>query len=171
MDFNGRRRSNDRRRLFVHPQNHRRHMRRGLKAVLLLSAAVAACADEPSGPQAIRTDAPAPLYSSASAGIKDSYIIVLKDGAEPTAVAAIAGVRPTHVYTAALNGFSATLNEGQLNALRHNPNVDYVEADQEFTASTTVTASSWGLDRIDQRNLPLSGTFTYTATASAVRAY
>jgi subtilisin family serine protease len=70
-----------------------------------------------------------------------------------------------------LNGFAAELNEGQLNALQHNPNVDYIEPDQEFTASTTVTASSWGLDRVDQRSLPLSGTYTYTTTASAVRAY
>jgi subtilisin family serine protease len=51
------------------------------------------------------------------------------------------------------------------------PHVDYIEPDQEFTTTTTVTAASWGLDRIDQRNLPLSGTYTYTATASTVRAY
>jgi len=70
-----------------------------------------------------------------------------------------------------LNGFSATLNEGQLNALRHNPSVDYIEPDQEFTADVTVTARSWGLDRIDQRNRPLSGTYSYTTTASNVYAY
>jgi subtilisin family serine protease len=145
-------------------------MRRGLKAVLLFSVAIAACADEPSGPQAVR-NAPAPLYSNAGEDIADSYIVVLKDGVDATSVAAVAGVRPNHVYTAVLNGFSAVLNQGQLTALRNHPNVDYVEADQEVNASTTVTAASWGLDRIDQRNLPLSGTYTYTATASAVRAY
>jgi subtilisin family serine protease len=58
-----------------------------------------------------------------------------------------------------------------LNALQHNPNVEYIEQDQEFQATTTVSAASWGLDRIDQRSLPLSGTFSYTSTASAVRAY
>jgi subtilisin family serine protease len=40
------------------------------------------------------------------------------------------GIRPQLVYTAALNGFSAVLNQGQLNALRHNRNVDYIEPDQ-----------------------------------------
>lgn len=59
-----------------------------------------------------------------------SYIVVLKPGADPRSVAAIMGIRPQLVYTAALSGFSAELNQGQLNALRHNPNVDYIEPDQ-----------------------------------------
>jgi subtilisin family serine protease len=86
-------------------------------------------------------------------------------------VAAIAGVEPSHVYTAALNGFSAELNAGQLNALQHNPNVDYIEEDQVGSITTTQSGATWGLDRIDQRSRPLSGTYTYTATASSVTAY
>ncbi|MEX2283111.1 MAG: protease inhibitor I9 family protein [Gemmatimonadota bacterium] len=78
---------------------------------------------------------------------------------------AITGINPRFVYTAALNGFAATLNAGQLNALQHNRAVDYIEADQEVTldATQSVTAGGglWGLDRTDQRNLPLSGTYTY----------
>jgi subtilisin family serine protease len=40
-----------------------------------------------------------------------------------------------------------------------------------MNALTTQTGATWGLDRIDQRNLPLSGTFTYTNTGSGVKAY
>jgi subtilisin family serine protease len=139
--------------------------------VVVGALAVGACADQPSEPEAASTRTAAPVYAVNGNAIDGSYVVVLKEGADPTSVAAVAGIRPNYVYTAALNGFAAELNEGQLNALQNNPNVDYIEPDQEFTASTTVTAASWGLDRVDQRNLPLSGTYTYTATASAVRAY
>ena len=36
---------------------------------------------------------------------------------------------------------------------------------------TTQTSAPWGLDRIDQRRLPLSGTFSYTRTGAGVTAY
>jgi subtilisin family serine protease len=144
---------------------------RRFTAVVVGALALGACADQPSEPEAGSTKTAAPVYAVNGSVIDGSYIVVLNEDADPTSVAAVAGIRPTYVYTAALNGFAAELNEGQLNALQHNPNVDYIEPDQEFTASTTVTAASWGLDRVDQRNLPLSGTYTYTATASAVRAY
>ena len=39
------------------------------------------------------------------------------------------------------------------------------------TADVTQTNPPWGLDRIDQRNRPLSGTYTYNFTGSGVRAY
>src|SRR5688572_24252750 len=112
---------------------------RRITAVIVGAFALSACADqatEPQGEQAVR---PAPVYSVNGQAIDGSYVVVLKEGANPTSVAAVAGIRPNYVYTAALNGFAAELNQGQLTALRNNPNVDYVEPDQEFVASTTVT--------------------------------
>jgi subtilisin family serine protease len=134
--------------------------------------ALAACANDQGSPVAAPQEAAAPLRSAAGGrGIEGSYIVVLKEGANPRSVAAIAGVEPNFVYTAAVNGFAASLNEGQLNALRHNPNVDYVEQDQVVEAAATQSGATWGLDRIDQRSRPLSGTYTYNTTASGVYAY
>jgi subtilisin family serine protease len=143
-------------------------MRSTLSAAALL--ALAACAD--AAPVAGPAAGAAPLQSAQSGrGIDGQYIVVLNEGADPRSVAAIAGVSPRFVYTSAVNGFAAALNPGQLTALRHNPNVAYVEQDQRAETYTTQSPVTWGLDRIDQRNLPLSNSYTYTATASTVYAY
>ena len=140
---------------------------------LLLGAAVslAACSDQtPTGMKA--PGAGAPLHTAMPGrGIEGEYIVVLNEGADPRSVAAVAEVDPRHVYTAAINGFSAGLNQGQLNALQHNAAVAYIEEDQVVEHATTQSGATWGIDRIDQRARPLSGTYTYTATASSVRAY
>jgi subtilisin family serine protease len=119
------------------------------------------------------TAAPAKLIPARDQAIANQYIVVLKDGANARSVAAVAGVSPKYVYEAALNGFAATLNAGQLNALQHNPNVDYIEQDAEVSINTTqaVSGGQWGLDRIDQRYLPLNGSYNYTTTASTVKVY
>ncbi|HEX6288860.1 MAG TPA: S8 family peptidase [Herpetosiphonaceae bacterium] len=117
----------------------------------------------------------APLAVAKGKAIPGQYIVVMKEGGDARAAAAIAGVTPKFVYEAALNGFAAVLNAGQLNAIRRNPNVDYVEQDQEVKVDATqfmdANGDPWGLDRIDQRNLPLSGSFTYYLTGSGVTAY
>ena len=132
--------------------------------------ALAACADQ--NPTAVQQSrAPAPLLTARGQAIDGAYIVVTKEGADPRSVAAVAGVNPRFVYQAALHGFAGTLNAGQLNALQHNPDVDYIEQDGVASIMTTQSGATWGLDRIDQRNRPLSGTCTYNTTASAVRAY
>ncbi len=140
-----------------------------LRLALLLPLAVAACADRQDAPTAA-ADRVAPVLSAERA--EGQYIVVLKEGANPRSIAAIAGVSPRHVYTAALTGFSAELNAGQLNALQHNPNVEYVEADARVQLFTTqLNPYSWGLDRIDDRLLPLDSSYVYTATGAGVNAY
>ena len=132
--------------------------------------ALAACSDQ--DPTAVQQQrAPAPVLNAQSGGIDGSYIVVVNEGADPRSVAAVAGVDPKFVYVSALNGFAAELNDGQLNALQHNPNVEYIEQDGVATISTTQSGATWGIDRIDQRSRPLSGTYTYTTTASNVTAY
>jgi subtilisin family serine protease len=74
-------------------------------------------------------------------------------------------------YSAALNGFAATLPVSSLLALRQNPDVEYIEIDQVVSIDSTQSPATWGIDRIDQRNLPLSNSYTYNNTGAGVRAY
>jgi subtilisin family serine protease len=131
----------------------------------MLALALAACADQPA--QVAAADAAPLLGAAPGRAVAGDYVVVLEAGADPRSVAAVAGVEPRHVYTAVLNGFAATLSDGQLSALRHHPAVAYVEQDQAATAQ----AIHWGLDRIDQHNLPLSGTYSASATAASVYVY
>ena len=137
-------------------------------APLFALAALAACSDVSQAPVAAAEGAP---VLSVSGAIADQYIVVLNEGANARSVAAVAGVSPAYVYSAALNGFAATLNRGQLTALRSNPAVAYIEQDAVVSHTATQAGATWGLDRTDQRNLPLSTTFTYTATGLGVNAY
>jgi subtilisin family serine protease len=139
-------------------------MKRSLS--LLLPLALAACSGDATSP-------PAPTAPSAAraAGGTAAYIVVLNDDANPRAVAALLGIDPRRVYTAALTGFAAELNRGQLNALQHHPAVRYVEPDAPVQLFTTQLFPAWGLDRVDQHNLPLSSTFSYTANGTGVTVY
>jgi subtilisin family serine protease len=130
--------------------------------------ALAACSDE--SPVSARADL-TPVLSAGARAIEGQYIVVVREGADPRGVAAVAGASPQYVYTAALNGFAATLNAGQLNALQRNPNVEIIEEDQVAQVTATQSGATWGIDRIDQRSRPLSGTYSYTSTGSNVYAY
>ena len=144
-------------------------MKRSLTPLAVAALGLAAaCSD--AVPTQSAASAGAPLLTSAAA-IEGQYIVVLNEGANPRSVAAVAGISPRYVYTAAVNGFAAELNQGQLNALQRNPAVKYVEQDQPMSASVTQTNATWGIDRIDQRDRPLSTTFTYLNTGVGVRAY
>jgi subtilisin family serine protease len=137
--------------------------------VVLPFLALAACSDG-SDVTGARPSAPV-LAAAPGQGIDGSYIVTLKEGADPRSVAAVAGVNPRFVYASVLNGFAGELNQGQLNALQHNPNVERIEQDGIATASALQTGATWGIDRTDQAALPLSGTYSYTTTASNVHAY
>jgi subtilisin family serine protease len=79
-------------------------------------------------------------------------------------------------YSNVAQGFAVSLPETAadafLEAMNNNPNVDRVEVDRPVTLSQiTQSAATWGLDRVDQRALPLNTTYTYTQTGRGVRAY
>ncbi|HEY0603065.1 MAG TPA: S8 family peptidase [Herpetosiphonaceae bacterium] len=68
------------------------------------------------------------------------YIVTLKADANPRSVAAIAGVEPKYVYDAALNGFAADLNQGQLNALRRHTSVVAIEPDGAILSDSVIAS-------------------------------
>ena len=153
-----------------------------LSAALFATLALAACSDSsnpptsPASPQQIQAPL-APVYSKGDDGIPNDYIVVFKDGVvtgplsrASATVASLVGT-PKYSYDVVLKGFAATLTPAVLAALRANPDVAYIEQDQVVEASTTQTGATWGLDRIDQRNRPLNGTYVYTSTGSGVTAY
>jgi subtilisin family serine protease len=76
-----------------------------------------------------------------------------------------------HVYQHAINGFAAEMSEEDAERLSEDYRVKFVEEDAVMTADTTQNNPPWGLDRIDQRNRPLSATYTYNFTGSGVRVY
>jgi subtilisin family serine protease len=104
------------------------------------------------------------------------YIVVLEASvAQPGTVAAEHsarfGGRVAHVYGHALKGYAASLPAAAVDALARDSRVAYIEPDAPVQAFATQSGATWGLDRIDQRALPLSGTFSYTNTGSGVKAY
>jgi aqualysin 1 len=121
-----------------------------------------------------------PAATAGSAG-ELGYIVVLEDTAALGDTASSAAVAADHaaryglnvgfVYSHALKGYSAVVPADSLAALRADSRVAYVERDSTVRANTTQTGATWGIDRIDQRSLPLSGTYTYTATGAGVNAY
>jgi subtilisin family serine protease len=105
-----------------------------------------------------------------------NYIVVFNDSVkDPGSVAGEHarghGAQVRHVYQSALKGYAATVPAGRLNALRNDPRVAYVEEDGVVTTLTTQSSATWGLDRTDQRALPLNSTYNYTRTGLGVRAY
>jgi subtilisin family serine protease len=103
-----------------------------------------------------------------------TYIVTLQPGTAPAPVADRAtrmGGRIAHLYTAALDGFAVTLPTTAAERLGTLPGVVAVELDQPVTVSATQSPATWGLDRVDQRAVPLSNTYSYTATGTGVKAY
>ena len=79
------------------------------------------------------------------------------------------GVRA--VFSHAIDGFVADLSPDELEQISSNPNVLSVEPDRIVGVSDTQPTPTWGLDRLDQRTLPLSSSYTYSSDGTGVAAY
>ncbi|MFD7894188.1 S8 family serine peptidase [Streptomyces sp. NPDC059743] len=141
--------------------------------------------------------APVPVERSVDA-IPGQYIVTLKPAFSAATVVRQLGVKPLFTYGTVLRGFAAALTEDQLRAVRAFPAVQAIEENARISVGSpsatearsmatsearsvptsvatpmarAVRAESWGLDRIDQRNLPLDNDFTVTGTGRGVTAY
>lgn len=149
--------------------------------VSIVAGLTLGCSEQPTapppGPEADLAPL-APLFARSSYGqaIPGRYIVVFRPktadapGRAGELIRAHGGMLH-HTYRWALQGFAATLPPGAVEAIRRAPIVWYVEEDQLVSVVETQTGATWGLDRIDQRDLPLSTTYTYNATGAGVRAY
>lgn len=116
------------------------------------------------------------LYATDPGAIPGSFIVVFKDDAPQNAadeLTAKYNVRATYVYDTALKGFAVDTTDDIASRLAGEPYVDYVAQDQTVTTQVNVQLAppSWGLDRIDERSLPLDSKYHYANTAPGVRAY
>jgi aqualysin 1 len=139
--------------------------RAGAAVALAAAATLATVVPASAGPAA-------PGQTAATA----NYIVTLESDVVPAAeVASTAedqtGRRPGRVYRSALHGYTARMTAAQASELRDDPSVAAVERDSIVTIADTQPSAPWGLDRVDQRDLPLSTTYTYTARGSGVTAY
>src|SRR6266545_4170274 len=144
-------------------------------AAFLLAAAVASQAASAAVPEGSIRDA------GTDGVVPNSYVVALKDTGALTAsgvdssaqaLASRYSGQVARTYSHALRGFEVRLSEANARRLAADSAVAYVQRNGIYTiAGTQTNPPSWGLDRIDQRNLPLNGSYTFPNTASNVHAY
>ena len=122
----------------------------------------------------------APVYkkNDVPADLQDSYIVVFKDEVADTEIEGeserMCGggkAQKERTFKHAVKGFSGRMSDVTIEEFRRNPNVKYIEQNQVIQLVATQASATWGIDRIDQANLPLSTTYTYNTNGSTVTAY
>jgi serine protease len=110
--------------------------------------------------------------------VRDEYIVVLRDTVERGGSSAIAremasarGGEVLATYEHALKGFAVRMPEARVRELLRDPRVAYIEENGYVQAIGTQTGATWGIDRIDQTNLPLNQTYNYNFDGTGVHAY
>ena len=122
-------------------------------------------------------------FRKSSHPIANQYVVTFNDDMERTRIvstakslASLHGGRVMFTYKDAIKGFAVEMPEQAAIALSNNPLVKSVSENGSCTITGTQTTPQcpttfWGLDRIDQRDLPLNNTYNYNRVGSGVHAY
>ncbi|MGW0554665.1 S8 family peptidase [Streptomyces sp. NPDC002926] len=158
-----------------------RNSRRRLAAASAMAVAALALGTASALPAIAVEAAPEGVIQNAGApgAIAGSYIVTLDESAPDAgskagkALAQEYGAKIKKTYDAALNGYAVELSEAQAKKFAADPAVESVVQNRIFRATgTQPNPPSWGLDRIDQKALPLNQSYTYPDTAGeGVTAY
>jgi len=84
-----------------------------------------------------------------------------------TRVASLNRGKIQHVF----QGLSGRLSSDDLRLLRQNPNIEFIEEDAVVNITASQASPTWGLDRLDQANLPLNNNYEYGYTGAGVNVY
>ncbi len=121
---------------------------------------------------------PVPITAPAADGtvtvIPGAYLVTFRPGADPGVALRALKATSRLDLGRALNGFAADLTARQVGELQHSADVQSIERvawHHGVLDTTQNNPPSWGIDRIDQSALPLSASYTYTATGAGVHAY
>lgn len=141
---------------------------------LLLATFAISCSDTPNAPPA-----PARVNSTAAINadgeIPGHYVVAVANAADPSAVALAYGLQPKYVYEHAINGFAGAIPDLVAQQLANDPRVVRVSVQRQMryipTAANWQGHATWGIDRIDQRALPLDSLYRYDYTGAGVSAY
>ena len=145
-----------------------------IAALLSLLGGSTSSAAQPQG------NAPDNKFRRSKKPVPGQYVVVLRNDTRPEqvepAVNQLLAKHPGNtrfVFKHALKGFSIAMPEEAAIALSRDPMVEYVEEDGIVSASTIQNAAVWGIDRIDQRDLPDNQTYTFpnVSTGAGVHAY
>lgn len=106
----------------------------------------------------------------------NSYVVVLRDDTDVDVVGSQLGlkhgVKVTGTVRTLIKAFEITATDAQARAISSDPRVRYVEDNGLSSGATTqIPAPSWGLDRIDQYDLPYDNYYKYDYTGQGVTAY
>ncbi|KAF5026740.1 hypothetical protein F66182_1159 [Fusarium sp. NRRL 66182] len=113
---------------------------------------------------------PAPILRPRGVKLVDGkYIVKMKSGITTASIdTAVKGIEADadYTYTKSFSGFAASLKDDELNKLKHNPNVEYIEQDAFITikATTEQDNAPWGLARLSSKTAG-GKTYTYDDTA------